>query len=131
MALDPKIVDLARAANFAAFTTMRPDGHPVTQIMWVDADDDQVLINTERHRRKFRNVQADPRVTVTIWDRQNPYRYVEVRGRVVEVVEGAEPRAHIDALSRKYTGHDYDANAITSERVLLKISPIEVSSNAR
>jgi len=113
-----------------AFTTLRPDGQPVTQVMWVDADDDHVLINTEKHRRKFRNVQQDPRVTVTIWDRSDPYRYLEVRGVVDQVVEGEVPRRHIDALSQKYEGKPYDGSSIRSERVLLRIRPVQVSAKA-
>jgi PPOX class probable F420-dependent enzyme len=128
--MDPRITTFAQAANFAAFTTLRLDGQPVTQIMWVDADDDFVLINTEKHRRKFRNVQADPRVTVTIWDRGDPYRYLEVRGVVEDVVEGDEPRQHIDALSWKYDGHAYPVEQIRSERVILRIRPVQVSRNS-
>ena len=127
MSLEPQVVTFAQAANFAVLTTLRSDGHPVTQPMWVDADDEFVLINTEKHRRKFRNVQADPRVTVTIIDRTNPYVYVEVRGRVVDVVEGPEARAHIDKLSQKYEGRPYPVDGITSERVILKIAPLETS----
>lgn len=126
MELDPAVSALATGRNFAALTTMLPDGHPQTQIMWVDADDDHVLINTEIHRAKFRNVQRDPRVTVTIWDNDNPYRYVEIRGEVVEVVRGAAARDHIDACSRRYIGRPYDQNNITSERAILRIRPDRV-----
>lgn len=129
MSLDPSIVGFAQAANFAAFTTLRPDGHPVTQPMWVDADDDHILINTERHRRKFRNVGADPRVTVMIIDQADPYRYVEVRGIVVAVVGGDEARAHIDHLSDKYLGRPYGTQ-IQSERVILKIAPVSTATQA-
>lgn len=128
MSVDARIRSFAQVANFAAFTTLRPDGQPVTQPMWVDADDDYVLINTEKHRRKFRNVQHDPRVTVTIWDRNNPYSYVEVRGRVVGVIEGPNARRHIDQLSQKYHGTDCPAGNIKSERVVLQIEPVERSS---
>ena len=120
--LDDQVKALARAKNFAALTTLLSDGQPQTHIMWVDASDDHVLINTEVHRQKFKNVQRDPRVTVTIFDAGNPYHYAEVRGRVVEVVKGDEARRHIDELSTKYTGGPY-ANPIQSERVLLKIAP--------
>ena len=75
--------------------------------MWVDADDDQLLINTEIHRAKYKAIQQHPEVTVTIWDAANPYRYAEVRGRVVGEVRGDEARAHIDTLSQRYLGHDY------------------------
>ena len=91
--------------------------------MWVDADDDHVLINTEVHRAKFKAIERDPRVTVTVMVRDDPYWYAEVRGRVVETVRGPEARAHIDALSRKYQGHDYDPTRIQSERVILRIAP--------
>src|SRR3954471_335274 len=122
MALDDAVIRLAKEANFAALTTLMPDGQPQTQMMWVDADDDHVLINTEVHRQKFKNVERDPRVTVAIFDRENPYSYVEVRGRVAEMVRGPEARAHIDALSQKYQGVDYPA-PIESERVILRIEP--------
>ena len=122
-ALDPAVRDLAQAPNFAAFTVRLGSGHAMTHVMWVDADDDHVLINTEAHRSKFKAVQRDPRVTVTIWVKDDPYRYAEVRGRVVETVRGPEARAHIDELSRKYRGRDYDPADITSERVILRIAP--------
>jgi PPOX class probable F420-dependent enzyme len=123
MPLDDAVKKAAQAPNFAALTTLMPDGQPQTQVMWVHADDDHVLINTEVDRQKWKNVQRDPRVTVTILDRENPYSYAEVRGRVVEEVRGDEARASIDELSRKYTGKDYDPAMIKTERVILKIEP--------
>ena len=120
--IDSTVKELAIGKNFAALTTLFGDGRPQTQIMWVDADDEHILINTEVHRQKFKNVQRDPRVTVTVFDAANPYHYAEVRGRVVEVVRGAPARAHIDQLSQKYTGGPY-SNPIQSERVQLKIAP--------
>lgn len=125
MPLDPAVRDLAQGPNFAALTTLFDDGRPQTQIMWVDADDDHLLINTEVHRQKFTNVEGDPRVSVAIWDHTSAYRYVEVRGRVVGTVRGDEAREHIDHCSRVYTGHDY-APEITSERVVLRIAPDRV-----
>lgn len=122
-ALDPRIRDLARAANFAAFTVNLRSGRAMTHVMWVDADDDHVLINTEVHRTKFKATERDARVTVTVMTRDNPYSYAEVRGHVVEAVRGPEARAHIDALSRKYEGRDYDPASIQSERVILRIAP--------
>jgi PPOX class probable F420-dependent enzyme len=123
MAVDPGVRALAQAPNFATLTVLLRSGVAMTHVMWVDADDEHVLINTEVHRAKFKAVQRDPRVTVTIIDRDDPYVYAEVRGHVVETVRGPEARAHIDRLSRKYLGRDYDDSAITSERVILRIAP--------
>ena len=121
--LDSRVRELAQAPNFATLSVILRSGRPMTHVMWVDADENHVLINTEAHRAKFRAVERDPRVTVTIWQRDDPYTYAEVRGQVVATVRGQEARAHIDSLSRKYRGKDYDDSAITSERVILRIAP--------
>ena len=119
----PDIKALAQAKNFAAFTTLLPGGQPMTHVMWVDADDEHILINSELGRQKVTNVTKDPRVTVTVIDSTNPYRYAEVRGVVVEQVTGPRARAHIDELSQKYHAKPYDPNAIKTERVILVIDP--------
>lgn len=128
MTLDPTLKQYAGADNFAALTTLMPDGQPQTQMMWVDADDQHLLINTEVHRQKFLNTQRDPRVTVTVWNKENPYQYVEARGQVVGTVGGDEARAHIDHCSQKYMGAPY-ANPIQSERVILKIAVEKIHRN--
>ena len=120
--LEEGVRRLAKGRNFAALTTLLPDGQPMTHIMWVDCDDEHVLINTETHRQKARNIRRDLRVTVTVWDAADPYRYAEVRGEVVETVGGPEAREHIDSLSMKYNGHEY-RNQIVSERLLVRIKP--------
>jgi PPOX class probable F420-dependent enzyme len=111
----------AEGRNFAAVTTLMPDGTPQTTPLWVDADEDHLLLNTQVDRQKYRNVQRDPRVTVMVWDAENPYKYFEVRGEVVGTVDGAEARAHIDQLSQRYTGADYSA-PVTADRVILKVA---------
>jgi len=90
--------------------------------MWVHADDEHLLINTEIHRAKYKATKANPNVTVTIWDGDNAYRYAEVRGTVVGEIRGQEARDNIDELSRKYMGKDYGTQ-IQSERVVLQIAP--------
>lgn len=121
--IEEKIRELAQQDNFGTITTLLEDGTPSTHVMWVDADDEFMLINTETGRAKFRNVQRDPRVSVVVISKDNPYEYAEVRGRVVETVTGDAARRHIDELSVKYTGQPYDPNAIQTERVILKIAP--------
>ena len=114
---------LVQGKNFAAISTLLPSGQIQTHVVWVDCDDEHIVINTEVALRKFKNVQADPRVTVMIWDRKNPYFFAEVRGRVVEAVTGPEARSNINALAQRYLGGDYPDELIRSERVMLKIAP--------
>jgi len=128
MALNEDVRQLATGPNFGALTTLFEDGSPQTQIMWVDADTEHLLINTEVHRAKFRNIQRDPRVTLTIWDATNAYRYAEVRGRVTEIVRGPEAREHIDACSQRYLGRPYP-NEIESERAIVRITPDRIHRN--
>lgn len=128
MPLDHDVKTFAQGKHFAALTTMLPDGQPQTQIMWVDADDDYVLLNTETGRQKYRNVTQNDRITVTVFDESNPYRYVEARGRLAGTVTGPEARAHIDKLAQKYVGTDY-SNTIATERVILQVAVDKVHKN--
>jgi PPOX class probable F420-dependent enzyme len=121
--LDPVIRDLAHGTNFGSISVHLPSGAIATHVMWVDADDEHVLINTEVHRAKYKAVAANPQVTVAVWSADNPYAYAEVRGTVDSEVRGPEARAHIDALAQKYTGADYTGD-IVSERVILRVAPI-------
>jgi PPOX class probable F420-dependent enzyme len=128
MAIDPDLKRLANGKSFAALTTLGADGSPSTHMMWVGADDDHVLINTEVHRQKYKNTARDPRVCITVIDSESAYKYVEARGRVIGEVRGQEARDDIDVLSNRYTGHDY-ATPVQSERVILKIAVDKVHKN--
>ena len=119
--------DLFEKATFAHVTTMTPDGKPHATPVWVDydSDDDRLLINTERGRRKAQNVESDPTVAVSMTDPENPYRFLSVTGEVEEVTtEGA--REHIDTLAKRYMGEDEYPNPIQTERVVLRIRADEV-----
>ena len=129
MTLDADLASLLAGKNFAAFTTLMADGQPQTQIMWVGDDGEHLLINTEVHRQKYKNAERDPRVTVTIFNSDNAYQYVEARGRVVGTVGGDEARSHIDALAKKYMGVDDYPNPIQSERVILQIAGDKIHKN--
>jgi len=121
--LDPVIRDLARGKNFGSISFHLNDDAIGTHVMWVDADDEHVLINTEIHRTKYKAIQEDPNVTVTIWSSDDPYAYAEVRGKVTGEVRGPEARQHIEALSQRYTGGPYQGQ-IQSERVILQVTPV-------
>ena len=121
--LHPTTVELARGANFGTITTMLPSGNLQNHIIWVGTDGERLMVNTEVHRRKFKNIERDPRVTLTIRDEEDPYRYAEARGEVVETVRGQDAREHIDQLSEKYKGQPYNPDDIKTERVTLWIVP--------
>ena len=114
--------DLFQKKAFGAFTTLMPDGSPQTTPVWVDWQDGEIWVNSAVGRQKDRNLRRDPRVAVTVMDPENPYRYVEVRGRVREITQdGAD--AHIDRMAKKYLGQDkYPYRQPGEQRVLYKIS---------
>jgi PPOX class probable F420-dependent enzyme len=120
--LHDKTRALASGKNFAVFTTRMPDGSAQSHVMWISADDEYLYINTETHRQKYKNIERDPRATVTIVDSEDFYNFVEVRGTVIEKIGGQAARDHIDELSQRYFGYPY-RNQIQSERVTLKIRP--------
>ena len=123
-------IERARAKTFAVLSTLLPDGQPQNHVMWVDTDGTNLLMNTEVHRRKYRNVASDPRVTILLPENENPYIFSEVRGRVTEEIRGPRAREHIEELAMKYMGTAYPA-PILSERVILVISPERVYDHER
>ncbi len=121
--LHPTTEELANGPNYGVITTVLPSGKLQNHYIWVGTDGERLVVNTEVHRQKYKNVERDPNVTLTIRDEQDPYRYAEVRGEVVEAVRGQEARDHIDELSQKYHGQDYNPDDIKTERVMLWIVP--------
>ena len=121
--LHPTTIELASGPNYGVISTVMPSGKLQNHYIWVGTDGERLYVNTEVHRQKFKNVERDPNVTLTIRDEQDPYRYAEVRGEVVETVRGQEARDNIDELSEKYHGAPYDPEDIKTERVMLWIVP--------
>lgn len=108
--------------NYAVAATLLPDGSPQATVVWIDRDGDQaVVFNTEEGRAKTANLERDPRVAVTVIDNENPYRYVQVRGRATMTTEGA--KEHIDQLAHKYLGKDYPQHDPDHARVIVRIEP--------
>ena len=120
--------DLFEKQSFAHLVTLMPDGGPQVSPVWCDSDGTHVLINSARGRQKDKNMERDPRVALSIQDPTNPYRYLEVRGRVVEITQqGAE--AHIDRLAKRYMGVDeYPLRKPGEARVIYKILPEKVNT---
>jgi PPOX class probable F420-dependent enzyme len=111
---------------FASLATLMPDGTPQVTPVWFDWDGKNLMFNSARGRQKDKNVRRDSRVTMTIIDPENPYRYVEVRGRVTDITqEGATD--HIDKMAKKYLDKDKYPFAQPGEvRVLYTVRPEKV-----
>lgn len=116
---------LLEEPNLAHFVTLMPNGSPQVTPVWVDHDGTHVLINTAEGRQKPRNLQRDPRVAISVVDRNDPYRYAQIRGRVVEITrEGAFE--HISKLSEKYTGRSAYPRREGEQRIIVKVLPEHV-----
>jgi len=115
--------DLFDKKAFASLATIMPNGQPQVTPVWCDFDGSHVIVNSAKGRRKDRNMRSDPRVSLSISDPDNPYRYLEVRGTVVEFTEdGADD--HIDSMAKKYMGVDsYPYRQAREVRVIYKIEP--------
>jgi PPOX class probable F420-dependent enzyme len=127
-ALPQNVKEILDKKAFAHIATVGADGAPQVTPVWVDSDGQHIRFNTARGRVKDKNLQRNPRVALSIQDPDNPYHYVQVRGRVTEMTEkGAD--AHIDALAKKYLGKDTYPNRRPGEvRVTVKVTPEKIQS---
>ena len=121
---DRRIID---APNFASVATLMPDGSPQASTIWIDRDGDDVLFNTAEGRVKTDNIRRDGRVAISVFDQQDPYEQVVLRGTVVDVTtHGADE--HIDFLAKKYTGAErYTWRDPGEQRVIVRVRPDHVS----
>jgi len=119
--------ELLEAKNFCNVSTLRADGSVHGVPVWVDIQDGCPVLNTAEGRAWPRNLERDPRVTLTVQNMENPYEYLEVRGRVGERThEGAD--AHIDSLAKKYLGKDeYPFRQPGERRVMIRVEPDSVT----
>jgi PPOX class probable F420-dependent enzyme len=114
---------------FANVATLNVDGSPQVTPVWVDFDGTHVLVNTAKGRVKARNFAREPRVALSIADPENPYRYLGIQGRVVEMTETGGD-AHIDKMAKKYLGKDsYPGRTPGEVRIIVRISPDKVHTN--
>lgn len=128
--------DLFTRPVHGVLSTMMPEGQPQSSLVWVDYDGSYILICTALGRRKCRNMQANPKVTLLVVDPNNTSRWIEVRGRVAEITtEGAI--AHADMLAQRYTGKEHFYGGVYEgewqqyeTRVIVKIAPVRVALDA-
>ncbi|MDQ1307801.1 MAG: hypothetical protein QG671_3635 [Actinomycetota bacterium] len=118
--------EMLDATEFANLATILPSGQPQLSVVWIEREGDEVLVSTTRGRRKTLNLEADPRATVLVYPRANPYSYVEIRGTATLTEEGG--RELIDRLAQAYLGVDrYPMDDGTDNvRVVVRITPEKV-----
>lgn len=117
--------DETKAFGFLA--TLMKDGSPQLTPIWFNTDGSHILINSAKGRIKDRNIKRDQRVAFVIIDPKDPYRYIQIRGKVDEITYlGA--REHINQLSKKYTGRDkYSLGSVDEIRITYKILPQRIT----
>ena len=114
---------------YVYLATIMPDGSPQVTPVWFNTDGEYILINSAAGRVKDKNMRARPNVALCIADSADPYRYIQIQGKVVEfTTEGADD--HIDALAFKYTGKEkYPWRKPEEQRVTYKILPIKIDAH--
>jgi PPOX class probable F420-dependent enzyme len=125
-ALEGPAAKLLESRNFAVVATLRRDGSVHCAPSWVDVQDGLAVVNSAEGRAWPRNLEHDPRVTLTVQNMDNPYEYVAIRGHVAERThEGADE--HIDQLAKKYLGKDeYPYRQPGERRVIIRVAPEHV-----
>lgn len=120
------VASILDAPEFATLATLQPDGQPQLSVVWLARDGDDLLMSTVKGRQKHRNLERDPRATVLVYPKANPYSYVEVRGTVTMTEEGG--RELIDRLNLQYTGGDRYTMDDGSDnvRVVIRLTPSKV-----
>ena len=117
--------ELLRAPNYAWIVTLNPDGSPQASITWIDASGTHVFVNTAAGRRKDRNVQHDPLVTIAVQVHGDAYRWISVEGVVEERETGPGAESHIDQLCRAYDGEPWTP-VEGQQRVRWHVRPIHI-----
>jgi PPOX class probable F420-dependent enzyme len=122
---------LEQKKAFANLALVMPDGTPQVTPVWFDHEGGMIRVNTAKGRVKARNLKQGAPVALAIMDPDNPYRYVQIRGRVERVVEGGSAEPHIDALAKKYLDKDkYPFRGPGEQRILYEIRPASVSGQS-
>jgi PPOX class probable F420-dependent enzyme len=121
--LSDKATRLFSEPNIVHLATIMEDGSPQVSPIWADITDGVIEFNTAAGRVKERNMRRDPRIALSVADRNDPYERATVRGRVVEMIEGPEARAHIDKMAKKYLGTDEYPWYKGETRIIVRVEP--------
>jgi PPOX class probable F420-dependent enzyme len=120
--LTPQDIELLNEPQIANVATVMPDGTPQVTPVWIDTDGEAVLFNTATNRVKYRNIEQNPKVAISVVDKNNPFRILVLRGTASFLDD--DPDAHIDKLAKKYLGVDSYPNRTEAEtRVVVRVVP--------
>ncbi|MDA8296914.1 MAG: PPOX class F420-dependent oxidoreductase [Actinomycetota bacterium] len=115
--------DILKKKGFAHMATVGPRGEPQSSPVWYEWDGEHLLLSQTTGRQKYKNLQHEPRLAVSITDPDNPYRYLEIRGRVASI-EDDPNNGLINALAKKYIDQDeYPWHQPGDHRVVVKLVP--------
>ncbi len=128
-ALPDRVKEIIDTPVFAHVATVGPDGHPQNTVMWIDRDADRLLLNTAEGRTKWRNIEADPRVGISVSPIDEPYVNLSIKGRVIEMRTGDGDEV-IDRLAKKYLGVDeYPYRSLGEVRVTMVVEVESVTGD--
>jgi PPOX class probable F420-dependent enzyme len=105
-AIPAELADLLTTDVVGHLATIRPDGALAPAVVWVDYVDGRVLVDSPIGSRKGANIRANPQVALSVVDHHNPFRFLQIRGRVTDI-RPDEGLAEIDRMSQRYNGHPY------------------------
>jgi PPOX class probable F420-dependent enzyme len=121
--IPPLVADLLGERNYAHLATIEPDGAPSSRPVWVDVEEDRVIFLTQLGSRKSRAIERDPRVAMSVAHRGDPYRGADLRGQVIERIDGDAALVLADRIARKYTGEPYPLRG--EETVIYAVEVLE------
>ncbi|QBD76660.1 PPOX class F420-dependent oxidoreductase [Ktedonosporobacter rubrisoli] len=119
-------LDMLKTKALAHIATLGPGGEPQNTPIWFEWDGTYIKFSLTKSRQKFRNVQRDPRVALSIADPSNPYHYLEIRGKV-EHIEDDTDKAFVDTLAEKYLGTKYPYEPPEIQRVIIYVKPEHIT----
>jgi len=124
MNITKEAIKILEGKNFASLATINRDGSPQVSVVWIDYNDNHILINTAKNRIKTNNMERDPRVSISVTDAKNPYYQITFKG-IVKNISESNADDHIHSLAKKYLNQDKYPISDKEIRVIVSIEPLK------
>ena len=124
MNITKETIKILEGKNFASLATINRDGSPQVSVVWIDYNDNHILINTAKNRIKTNNMERDPRVSISVTDAKNPYYQITFKG-IVKNISESNADDHIHSLAKKYLNQDKYPISDKEIRVIVSIEPLK------